>query len=88
MHTQLWEVSQAVTWMGSLTGCHMNGKSHKLSHEWQAARRNSKHMMVCNSCYMSGAMIEHTASDQHGHIELLHELHCLCMLPDGQVEIP
>ncbi len=45
-------------------------------------------MMVCNSCYMSGAMIEHTASDQHGHIELLHELHCLCMLPDGQVEIP
>ena len=29
-----------------------------------------------------------TSSDEHGDIELLHEVYCLSMLLDGQVEIP
>ena len=29
-----------------------------------------------------------TSSDEHGDIELLHEVNCLSMLLDGQVEIP
>lgn len=38
----------------------------------------------CTACHYK----ELTSSDEHGNIELLHEVHCLSMLLDGQVEIP
>lgn len=39
---------------------------------------------VCTACHSR----ELTSSDEHGHVELLHEVYCLSMLLDGQVEIP